>query len=410
MKLLFTSLLIGLSQISFSQKLTENNKEYIAEHAMLIDKNDNFKNAQWDFLAETIKGKKVVAIGEFNHGSKEVFALRNSLIKYLHEEQGFDVVLFESGLGEIIEPSHQKKSISPEKMTSGFFRIWQTQGFADLMKYIQKKDMEISAFDVQRSGSSFNAFLQTIAEENEIRLISYGGFEERFSTLSQRLKKENFDEIKGLTRVLISDYKRLKIELDHKWEDKPTKDLLFASRVVENRVAYLQYYLDFAKTKNWNVRFDARDSVMASNVIWLSENIFPNQKIILVAHNYHVSKFNHNQLVMGEILKQNFGNSYYTIGSYAGEGKYAGNAGEEKTIEVSDSTRLDVKDVINTQKGFAHFISMPAVLDSYSNFLLDPFVINDSFIDLNRTETLTPYRHFDALLLIKKSSMPEFLK
>ncbi|HEV7783653.1 MAG TPA: hypothetical protein VGO58_20420 [Chitinophagaceae bacterium] len=54
----------------------------------------------------------MVLIGEPNHGSKEIFLLRNSLIKFLHESHGFDIILFESGIGELIRADISKDQLT----------------------------------------------------------------------------------------------------------------------------------------------------------------------------------------------------------------------------------------------------------------------------------------------------------
>ena len=48
--------------------------------------------------------------------------------------------------------------------------------------------------------------------------------------------------------------------------------------------------LKFTADKDWSARWAARDSAMADNVVWLKENLFPQRKMIVIGHNYHLAR------------------------------------------------------------------------------------------------------------------------
>ncbi|HEV7993374.1 MAG TPA: hypothetical protein VGP25_16230 [Gemmatimonadaceae bacterium] len=50
------------------------------------------------FLATTLQGKRLVQLGESGHGVSEFSLAKVRLIKFLHEELGYDVIAFESSL------------------------------------------------------------------------------------------------------------------------------------------------------------------------------------------------------------------------------------------------------------------------------------------------------------------------
>jgi len=50
------------------------------------------------FLRETLRGVRIVQLGEQTHGDGATFEAKVRLIKFLHQELGFGVVAFESGL------------------------------------------------------------------------------------------------------------------------------------------------------------------------------------------------------------------------------------------------------------------------------------------------------------------------
>jgi erythromycin esterase len=51
-------------------------------------------------LADFVGNRRIVLLGESGHGVAEFNHLKVRLVKYLHEELGFDVVAFESSFYE----------------------------------------------------------------------------------------------------------------------------------------------------------------------------------------------------------------------------------------------------------------------------------------------------------------------
>lgn len=68
---------------------------------------------------------KIVALGENTHGLGDVFRIKSSLVKFLHEELDFDIILFESGFGDAALAWEHSDAISIDELTkrtsSNFF-------------------------------------------------------------------------------------------------------------------------------------------------------------------------------------------------------------------------------------------------------------------------------------------------
>lgn len=95
---------LGACTPGCAQHWTTEQARALAAQVRLIDTDSLFADCDWSALGADLEGKDIVLIGEPDHGSKEVADLRNSLIAELHATHGFDVVLFESGMGELILP------------------------------------------------------------------------------------------------------------------------------------------------------------------------------------------------------------------------------------------------------------------------------------------------------------------
>lgn len=86
---------------TFAEIVGENKLNPIINQVNKVDINrtDNF-----DDLApfgEAISDKRIVFIDELTHGEQEGFALKSRIVQYLHQHQGFEVLLLESGLFDV---------------------------------------------------------------------------------------------------------------------------------------------------------------------------------------------------------------------------------------------------------------------------------------------------------------------
>lgn len=390
-----------------AQRLSAIQKKFLQKNAQLITSNTQLNALRWKAVARKVKNKQIVSLGEFNHGSKEVFLLRNELIKYLHQKHGFKVILFESGIGELLMPDTYKKKLSATQMTYGFFSGWRTKEFRALMQYVKANDLSIGGFDVQRTGGSFRHFLREKLPLYKVDTSLYANLENRYTHISRLLKKRKtkFEQIAQSTQQLIRDYQKL-LDLLGQHKEKQ-KNCLLIVQTLRNRIYYLRYRLQFLKDKNGHKRWAARDSMMAANVNWLSENIFPGQKMIVVAHNYHIAKYNQREQVMGEFLKKKWGQAMYVLGVFAANGKFKGNYGKAQALSPPDEQSLDIKHVINHLEGEVHFINLPNKVQKGGEWLHAPITVKDTFINLSRGQQMTLAKHYDGLLLLKTISPPE---
>ncbi|MBK9932050.1 MAG: erythromycin esterase family protein [Saprospiraceae bacterium] len=391
------------------QNLTSDQLIYLNNTVNTICNDTILSKSNWQSLEAAIKNKRIVLLREPNHGSREIFKLRNDLIRFLHNNAGFNTVLFESGIGELVAIDIDRGNLTDAQMTHGFFGGWRTREFRDLMAYIKSSGISIAGFDVQRTGSSFKQLLNTLAGNKNIDTILYKTLEDRYGLQQRRLADRNivYDSVYVTTRELVKDYQQLYELLVKSEKTDTTEAFVFSLRTIKNRINYLQYMLQFVKDGDWHSRWAARDLAMAENIKWLKEYIFKNEKLIVVAHNFHVARDNPNEQVMGAILAQAYSTLMYTVGVFAGTGEYADNTGNRIKMAPPDSTTLDIKHVIGSLPGFVGFLDVPKIKDETNDWLYRNITLNDSFIDLAGSNSMVLAKQFDGLLFIKMISMPE---
>ncbi len=88
-----------------------------------------------------------------------------------------------------------------------------------------------------------------------------------------------------------------------------------------------------------------RDKSMADNIRWMIENMYPDKKIVIWGFNGHIQKGKSNNLstkMMGQHLKEIYGDDYFSIGLFAYKGKaYQHWTGQSIEFENSDSTAIE---------------------------------------------------------------------
>ena len=90
--LFITSVVISIE--SYSQKLSPSQINYIEE--TLVDLNSEPGDIlDFSAIIQAVGDKKIILLGEFNHGTEEVFFSRNELIRQINEALGVDLILFD---------------------------------------------------------------------------------------------------------------------------------------------------------------------------------------------------------------------------------------------------------------------------------------------------------------------------
>ena len=83
-------------------------------------------------------------------------------------------------------------------------------------------------------------------------------------------------------------------------------------------MVFLEKYREWKELngRNRTASVGERDSTMAEVLKWIISDLYPNENIIVSAHNDHISNVEVRGACMGEILKDNYRDQYYSIGFF----------------------------------------------------------------------------------------------
>ncbi|OUM50202.1 hypothetical protein BW425_03715 [Bacillus pseudomycoides] len=103
-------------------------KKWVSEHAVELQEPTASSNEDLSFLKQTLQDKRIVLLGESTHGSTEMNQSKVRMIKYLHEEMGYDVIAFESGFAEANAVYQNIDDLTAEQaMKKAISGVWHTE-------------------------------------------------------------------------------------------------------------------------------------------------------------------------------------------------------------------------------------------------------------------------------------------
>lgn len=339
---ILTFIFISIISISaYCQKNQEINK-YIIPFKSIDYKSDN---KDFLFLKSTLANTKVVMLGENMHGDGSTLTAKLKLIKYLHEELGFNVLAIECAGFYQSNRIMQEAKLNP-----------------NLIKEIEKTTIFNEYAEIQLL---YDYIIETQNKPNPLEII---GFDCRHYPFWR--EKKHGSPIKELDSILITsnikyvkqgNYKRLLPLIDHvlsiEFRDtiSETNKQFFISSL-DTVVSQLQnlknekYSIWIQELKSikghgnnsWTAIIDAnylnnnaRDFQMADNLKWLINEKYKGQKVIVSAHNGHILKDDEciefkqkdlkppiKQIPMGQWIKNEYNDKCYSIGFCSYKGSY----------------------------------------------------------------------------------------
>lgn len=383
------------------------------------------------FLDQALVGKRIVQLGESSHGTREFSQVKVRLIKYLHEKLGYDVIAFESStIGCYMQDLGYAKGKTYSVRDSCIFAVWSSKETQELFDYLAltrktSRPLRLAGFDVQISGSFDNSevvlpWLAPILRSSDDIIFSKaeGIVGEALKIASSGVTcfsnpsgdpclSFHTSYLGAATNIgmLANSYKPYAEASTG--ADRETK--MMAWLMLSNLQARL--LVTKGQVDSLGNR-EPRDIAMADNITQLASTIYPDQKIMVWAHNSHITRgaadgapSGHN---MGGFLGRTWKDQLYTIGLFMLKGETANNYGAVLKVAPPLPDSLEAYSA-SLQLG-AFFLATPSTdqVGSGDDWLHRS--INSHFwgglsVIRDRLDN-----QFDAVIVIDHSSMPEYLK
>lgn len=421
-------------------------QQWLSENVETIDTLDaqsgSFEDLQ--FLKEVLKDKKFVLLGESSHGAAEFNQAKVRLIEFLHKEMDFNVLAFESGLGETSSAYAQIRSTSAEEtLKKSIYGVWHTEELLPLFQYMKKqapsaRPLELTGFDMQPGMLApvleewFSAVNEEMAQEAfELEIAVTQMF---YMETNEENWKAEVDQLVQRYDALIQFVEENKEALEAEFA-KNNKMIPIIKRVFEDRQYMLQNAMraqiafnaamereefDISESVFDNIIY-WRDRMMADTLFWLSEYVYPDQKIIVWGHNYHLRKNNtlmtqsmdihpHSEgaiPTMGELLPYKFKRHSYSIGFFMNEGETLGNDGSVFPVK-EDHDPNSIEAILQGAEGpytFVNFDKLP--LNEQTSWMYTP---REGLYWGLIEEIFVPVQQYDGILFIERTSAAQYLE
>ncbi|HTP69213.1 MAG TPA: erythromycin esterase family protein [Dongiaceae bacterium] len=274
---------------------------------------------------------RIVAMGEATHGTREFFQLKHRMLEYLVEKKGFTILGIEANWPESLAINDyvvNEVGDAQSALDGLYFWTWNTEEVLDLLHWMRKYN-EDPAHTKKVKFFGFDGQIARLAATN---VMNY-------------LAKVDPEEAKNAAKIFepVSDLKKEKEAAKKSevfWERQEDKLLAIENKFVSHKAAYVkassekewtmaQHNLEITRQAAEIYSFkqkgnvSTRDRAMAKNVRWILEQEGPEAKIMLWAHNGHVSA---GQLgggaSMGNQLRQMYGKDMVVCGFSFDEGSF----------------------------------------------------------------------------------------
>lgn len=369
----------------------------------------NRYDSEYAILDTLLRNKKIVALGELDHGDGTSFVVKTEFIKYLHEQLGYNTLVMESSLVNafFIQQALNEQQDFREAVRNNLYYIWseaaETQPLFNYLLEQQQKGtpLKIVGIDPQFSGAENTAqfidLLQNTLSKEITSSASFADFLHELSVMSRWLDYPKKKEHK-MTEATFAQYC-----------DTLLKEV---SSVTAHGMTPALWTVFFQNVKTmgqikWEKKptsFEIRDKQMFDNAcFWMDQS--PGEKFILWAANAHIIRHDReltgagSQYYLvglkkaGDHLSEKLKSGYFSIGIAARSGATLEFLNTKRKHKLDAATDPALETLVNTTSPcFIHLSTMERALN------LERYEAGMLYTNIRCVSTWS--RHFDGCIFI----------
>jgi erythromycin esterase len=420
-------------------------EKWIRENSRGISLSDTVTFHDLTFLKRVLKDKRIVFLGENSHGVSEFTTLKSRMVRFLHDSLGFNVLAFESNLGDAYFADAQMENTGSRlAIYNSLSSLWHVEEIVPLINYIRssrrsKNPLVVSGVDFQASNGSytFSRFLYNLVRPVDPEYA--GTIRETDSTVTRAIvrawtmfsvldKNEIVTNMKkaGAWLSFYSDLKAY-IERNGKLKGVQPRDLKVAAYCVQDRIDCLHHglrdsaYMAGKLSECTNVTgmgvgklwSKYRDYKMAEHLKFLQTELYPGSKIIVWAQDSHIAR---RRCHMADSA---YSAQAYSIAfrSFSGKGCYvlskssAGAKPQRPVYKVRKPTdSLSIEKIMHSAGRKVSFVDMLHQEKSAGNSWMFEKSTWTQWAGNEVDEETNIRKLFDAFILVDKISPPRYMK
>ena len=354
-----------------------------------------------EFLVPLLEGKRIVQLGESAHGIGEFDRVKARLVKFLHRRLGFDVLAFESSLAECHLADGGVGVDAPvDTMRHCIFGVWHAEETVPVFEELaaQRKGarpLTLAGFDTQNSSGNS-------VEVSKRLLAAAGGDADLASAVEKANAALKYGIDSAQAQAFVATYEALatKIEARRATPGRGIDEDAWLARAAWSRARFAEQ-LSFPTAAPEGGA--ARDRGMADNLDFLLDRAYPGRKVIVWAHNYHVSRVAEGRIrPMGSWVAQRRGAETYTIALFMGRGVGAQN--DRTPYEIKSPLDNSLEAIMANAGWLMSFVDLGSARPA--SWRAEEIKARSWGLEL---DTLVPAKTYDAVLYIDRVGPPAYL-
>jgi erythromycin esterase len=332
---------------------TEASIQWLREHASPLR---SFDPADEDFgdlepIRRAIGDARVAFLGEPSHGTGNIFSGQTRLVKFLHQQMGFDVLVFESGFFDMTKVWEAIRRGDPpsDAFRQGIFRVWtEPAEMHPLAEYLAEhangpRPLELAGYDTQFSGPAsyhmlvpeLRAYLDSVGLFGSFAADSalWDGFRRIHWFGTPTAPADTIPPDSDTQTHFLAGVAQLREAIGARAEDEQAR---FWLQVLENVSVFAPIrWIQIAKppVEDWLPGWNMRDEQGARNLLWLANERYRGRKLIVWLASIHAARNlevidprdpelpYERTLPTGHHVWQALGPEMYTLGFVALEGE-----------------------------------------------------------------------------------------
>lgn len=306
--------------------------EWTSENAVPVDINHPH------FLHSTLEDKRIVMLGESLNQVSDYIEAKVNIVKYLHEELGYNVITFEGNMTEPLAAQLKSEISSPEDhLLMAVSEVWHLEEMVPLFEYIQQtqqteRPLVVTGIGIMPNSSNQEDYHSYFSEWVSQVDATYG---EKIAKMEQEYAKHvqfGFREHRprDYEAELIADYEDLlqflkvnEAKLQTTTDDAHLYEM--TKYIINDRIHTLSSILTI---EDYDERISSQGELQARHLTFLAEDIYPDEKIIVWGFNATIRKDRLDFVesgqqksiqYMGALLPQTLKNQSYALAFYFNE-------------------------------------------------------------------------------------------
>lgn len=275
-----------------------------------------------DILKTLVEGSKVVGLGECTHGTSEIYKMKDRIIRYLAENDGFDLFSIEANMPESARMNDYTISGEgdPKQLIRGMnIWPWMTEEMLDMVEWMRTYNTSEPKISFTGIDMQYPAAIMQELQRQVRNCPAMSSLVSEAADKLQHLNSSPFRLDRELADEIDVDLAGLAAEGEIEGFSAEQREL------IRQYIDMLRQFLTKGKLLDW------RDRGMAANLQWIMRQ-HPNSKILLWAHDLHIGR--NEMFPMGTFLKGRLGDDYRTFGFAGYEGRYTAWQGGLKAFDL----------------------------------------------------------------------------